>query len=124
MARRHDGRLGNPRCTVAASRGRFVASVLVLASGLMSVPATGSSTSAISSSRTDGVFVWERQADLPDPLGWKGMYAGVSEGWVLLVGGSNFPVPPRDGGRKALSRQILMRPVHAARDQAWTVAEK
>lgn len=52
------------------------------------------------------------------------MYAGVSEGWVLLVGGSNFPVPPRDGGRKALSRQILMRPVHAARDEAWTIAEK
>lgn len=96
---------------------------LLLGSSLMSVPATGSSAPATASSDVGRVFEWERQADLPDPLGWKGMYAGVSEGWVLLVGGSNFPVPPRNGGRKVLSRQILMRPLLAARTEAWTVAK-
>src|SRR5688500_9100712 len=47
---------------------------------------------------------WRRAADLPDPIGLKGMYAGVSGKHVVLAGGSNFPVPLRAGGRKVFHR--------------------
>lgn len=50
------------------------------------------------------------------------MYAGISDGQVILAGGSNFPVPPRAGGRKVLSRQILVRAVDAKPRDGWTVA--
>jgi N-acetylneuraminic acid mutarotase len=109
-------------CSLKLALGRLGA--LIFGSALMIAPATGSPTPPTVSSNPSGVFLWERQADLPGPFGWKGMYAGVSEGRVLLAGGSNFPIPPRDGGRKVLSRQILMRPIHAPRDEGWTVAEQ
>lgn len=62
---------------------------------------------------------WLRVADLPDPLGRKGMFAGVSEGHVVLAGGSNFPVPQREGGAKRFHREIWVRPVEAAPTDAW-----
>lgn len=93
-----------------------------LGSVFMIGPATGSSAPPTTSSDVNDIFSWEKQADLPDPTGWKGMYAGVSEGMALLAGGSNFPIPPRAGGRKRLSRQILTRPVDAAAEEGWTVA--
>ena len=88
----------------------------------MITPATASSAPPATPFDANNVFSWERQTDLPDPVGWKGMYAGVTEGRVLLAGGSNFPVHPRDGGRKVLSRQILMRPINAASEGKWIVA--
>ena len=94
----------------------FVGSAFMIAS------TTGSSPTA--SSDANDVFIWKRQADLPDPIGWKGMYAGVSEGRVLLAGGSNFPISPHAGGRKVLSRQILVRPIHAAAEEEWIIAKE
>lgn len=96
----------------------FSGCALMLASQV-SVPA-----SPITLSDAKNIFSWERQADLPDPIGWKGMYAGLSEGMVLLAGGSNFPVALRAGGRKVLSRQILVRPINAAPEEAWIVADE
>ena len=33
-------------------------------------------------------LAWSRLANLPDSLGWAGMYAGVSQGVLLCAGGS------------------------------------
>ncbi|MBI5381916.1 MAG: hypothetical protein HZA31_08455 [Opitutae bacterium] len=66
-----------------------------------------------------GALTWERQADLPDPVGLKGMYAGVSQGWVILAGGSNFPVPRQQGGVKTYAREILVRRAEAPADAPW-----
>jgi N-acetylneuraminic acid mutarotase len=65
---------------------------------------------------------WRQVADLPDPVGLKGMYAGVSGGQVVLAGGSNFPVPQREGGRKTFHRMIYVRPVNADPGATWTKA--
>lgn len=62
---------------------------------------------------------WERWPDLPDPVGLKGMVAGVSEGHVVLAGGSNFPVPLRDGGSKTLATAIYVRAIAAETSVPW-----
>lgn len=67
-------------------------------------------------------LAWRQIADLPDPLGRKGMYGGVSGGRVVLAGGSNFPVPQRAGGRKTFHRDIFTRPVSADADAGWSRA--
>jgi len=66
---------------------------------------------------------WERWPDLPDPVGLKGMYAGVSEGHIVLAGGSNFPVPRSQGGGKTFGRQVFSRPVDADGNVGWSVAK-
>lgn len=44
---------------------------------------------------------WARLADLPDPAGVAGSFAGVSNGVLLVGGGANFPEKkPWEGGRK------------------------
>ena len=46
-------------------------------------------------------LAWSRLANLPDSLGWAGMYAGVSHGVLLCAGGANFPNgAPWEGGKK------------------------
>jgi N-acetylneuraminic acid mutarotase len=50
------------------------------------------------------------------------MYAGVNRGWIILAGGSNFPVPRSAGGTKSYSREIYVRPATAAsRHVGWSV---
>ena len=65
---------------------------------------------------------WREGEDLPDPLGRKGMYGGVSGGHVLLAGGSNFPVPLRAGGKKTFHRDVFVRPLPYSRAEPWRVA--
>lgn len=48
------------------------------------------------------------------------MYAGVSNGMIILAGGSNFPVSAREGGTKAYSTQIYVRPIAASGNISWT----
>lgn len=62
---------------------------------------------------------WCALPPLPDPVGLKGMYAGVSDGHVLLAGGSNFPVPQRDGGRKTFHRTVYVRPLPSSEQAPW-----
>jgi N-acetylneuraminic acid mutarotase len=66
-------------------------------------------------------FAWARAADLPEPGGLKGMYAGVSGGRVLLAGGSHFPVPASRGGKKTYARRVFTRPAAAAGDAPWEI---
>lgn len=67
---------------------------------------------------------WRALAPLPDPVGLKGMYAGASDGHALFAGGSNFPVPPRAGGKKTFHRAVHVRPLAATEPAPWrTVAD-
>lgn len=47
------------------------------------------------------------------------MYAGVSHRMVILAGGSNFPVPAREGGAKTYATRIYVRPVDASSEAGW-----
>ncbi|WP_415909571.1 hypothetical protein [Oleiharenicola sp. Vm1] len=67
-------------------------------------------------------LVWRRWEDLPDAVGRKGMYAGVSQGWVLLAGGSNFPVPAATAGRKTFHRDVFVRRLPLSPAQPWRIA--
>ena len=67
---------------------------------------------------------WGALAPLPVPVGLKGMYAGASEGHALFAGGSNFPVPPRAGGKKTFHRAVHVRALAASEPSSWrTVAD-
>ncbi|AWI08853.1 hypothetical protein [Ereboglobus luteus] len=68
-----------------------------------------------------GVISWERVADLPDPVGLKGMFSGVSNGRIILAGGSNFPTPRNEGGKKTFSNRIFTCSPDKARGGGWVV---
>ena len=93
----------------------LASSVAVNSAGTQAQPAEPAPPDAV-------ILTWQRAAELPDPIGLKGMFAGTSEGRVLLAGGSNFPVPQREGGRKTFHRAIYFRPVNADPVDAWTKA--
>lgn len=44
--------------------------------------------------------MWEQLPTIPDPIGFAGMYAGVSNGALIAAGGANFPTPLDEGGAK------------------------
>lgn len=64
---------------------------------------------------------WRKLASLPDPVGLKGLYGGVSDGHILLAGGSNFPVPARAGGRKTFHRTIYVQPLPLSDRAPWRI---
>jgi N-acetylneuraminic acid mutarotase len=70
-------------------------------------------------SQASPTLLWERLPDLPDPIGLKGVYAGVSGGQLIAAGGSNFPVPHAQGGAKTFARAIYTLPVAAGPGAAW-----
>lgn len=86
---------------------------------LMALGPSPSAPAAAAAHAPDLHLAWERLPDLPDPVGLKGMYGGVSGDRVLLAGGSNFPVPSRTGGRKTFHATIFHRPVRAGVEQGW-----
>ena len=45
-------------------------------------------------------FQWEELPPLPAPLGFGGPFAGVSGGALVVAGGTNFPTPLFEGGKK------------------------
>lgn len=46
-------------------------------------------------------LTWTELASLPGNKGWAGLYAGVSHGALIALGGANFPDrPPWEGGTK------------------------
>ena len=63
--------------------------------------------------------MWTQWEDLPDAIGRKGMYGGVSHGHVILAGGSNFPTPQRAGGTKRFHADIVVRPLPLSRAAPW-----
>src|SRR5215468_7081944 len=65
---------------------------------------------------------WERLPSLPDQEGFAGMFAGVSNGTLLVAGGANFPdKKPWDGGKKVWSDAVF---VLEKPDGVWKVAGK
>ncbi|MDO8542444.1 MAG: hypothetical protein Q7S40_18545 [Opitutaceae bacterium] len=80
------------------------------------------SVSVLPAAARPPVLQWRQLDPLPDPVGRKGMYAGTSNGHVLLAGGSNFPVPQRAGGRKTFHRAVYVRPSPLAVSDPWSVA--
>ena len=55
------------------------------------------------------VLDWRRLSSLPDPVGFAGSFAGVSNGAVVAAGGANFPDRlPWEGGRKVWHDRIWM----------------
>ena len=83
---------------------------------LSSLPMTAALTSS-----TASTLAWKRLADLPEPVGLKGLYGGVSHGRLLLAGGSNFPVPAPAGGAKTYHATIFSRALDASDDTGWTI---
>lgn len=54
---------------------------------------------------------WKRLADLPDAEGFAGMYAGVSNGALIVAGGANFPEKPLwEGGPKRWTDRVFVMP--------------
>lgn len=63
---------------------------------------------AISAEPT-GDLTWRKLADLNDPRGFAGQFVGVSNGKLLLYGGTNFPDKPVwDGGVKGWYRDVFV----------------
>jgi SSS family solute:Na+ symporter len=52
---------------------------------------------------------WSELPAVPDDQGFAGMFAGVSDGRLLLAGGANFPIaPPWEGGSKVWHANVFM----------------
>jgi N-acetylneuraminic acid mutarotase len=63
---------------------------------------------------------WTRLPDVPDAVGFAGVYAGTSGDALLLAGGANFPVrPPWEGGKKVWHDRVFVLPPGA---HAWQAA--
>ncbi|MBM3853907.1 MAG: hypothetical protein FJ399_12250 [Verrucomicrobia bacterium] len=63
---------------------------------------------------------WSHVSDLPEPVGLKGMIAGVTGDRIVIAGGSNFPLPKSAGGKKTYHRQAWAQPLAGAGRGAWT----
>ncbi len=59
---------------------------------------------------TTSLFKWSLASSLPDADGFAGSYVGVSNGALLVAGGSNFPdnKRPWDGGIKSFYNKIFV----------------
>src|SRR5690606_21130863 len=51
---------------------------------------------------------WEQTTQVPDSVGFAGAYAGVSNGYLLVAGGANFPegTRPWSGGKKQWNDKV------------------
>jgi len=67
-------------------------------------------------------LLWTQLPPLPDPEGFAGMFAGVSQGALIAAGGANFPdKKPWDGGAKRWYDTVFVLPPGGTN---WTVAGK
>ncbi|MCA9744200.1 sodium transporter, partial [candidate division KSB1 bacterium] len=67
-------------------------------------------------------FAWDELPPLPDSEGFAGMYAGVSNGAVIVAGGANFPDGrPWEGGQKVWYDRIF---VLEEPNGQWQVAQQ
>ncbi len=68
----------------------------------------------------DPVLSFEELSPLPDQFGFGGMYAGVSNGALIVAGGANYPNKPFwEDGQKVWYDTIYLLP---SRSGKWTVA--
>lgn len=56
------------------------------------------------------IFVWDTLPSLPDTIGFAGLFAGVTDGVLIVAGGSNFPNggTPWNGGTKTWYNKIFV----------------
>lgn len=60
--------------------------------------------------------VWGKFPELPDSLGFAGMFAGISKGHIFCMGGANFTdKKPWEGGKKSWYNKIFM-----FKEGSWT----
>ena len=93
------------------------ATAVTSAAGPVSQPATGPDAQP-----AVAALSWKSLPALPDPFGFAGAYAGVSNGALLVAGGANFPDgPPWEGHGKRWHGRIfvLERP-----DREWQQASE
>lgn len=69
------------------------------------------------------VATWRQVEDIPDVLGRKGMYGGVTGGYILLAGGSNFSTPQRAGGKKTFHFDVFLREWPLGAERPWSTAK-
>ncbi len=113
--------LANVRAVLPFPRGHFRFPMHFLAKRyFLAIPIMMCAFACGRAAAASGI-AWERAADLPDPAGLKGMYAGVSNGRVILAGGSNFPVPASQGGKKVYARRVFTRLANAPDDAPWEI---
>jgi sialidase-1 len=91
---------------------RFAAVALALAAA-----ALGCATTLAQTDEPVVHVEWDRLPDLPRPLA--GQSAGVSRGALIVAGGSDFPTPPWEGGRKIWLDDIYLLAPGAS---AWRAA--
>lgn len=98
--------------------GRMIAVIRSRAAWLMPLSlfsGCGPEPAAAPSCRPPAAMIWARLADLPDPTGVAGGFAGVcgtGDGVLVVAGGANFPDrPPWEAGVKAWH------------DTAWVLAD-
>ena len=67
-------------------------------------------------------LTWNELPSIPDKEGFAGMFAGVSHGHLICMGGANFPGQmPWEGGQKVWYDHIF---VLSKKDSSWTLANK
>ncbi|HZI30920.1 MAG TPA: exo-alpha-sialidase, partial [Candidatus Binatia bacterium] len=73
-------------------------------------PSNSTTSMPTSNSTTDEKYdEWKQLPPLPDPLGFAGAFAGVSDHALIVAGGANFPHGmPWDGGQKAWHDSIFV----------------
>ena len=103
-------RRGSRSRSIQRARGGFALSLVLQVLLLPMIPSPLFSTPTLS---------WTKWSDLPNPIGLKGVYAGVTGGQLIAAGGSNFPVPQTQGGTKVFTRAIYSLPVSAGSSAAW-----
>ncbi len=64
-------------------------------------------------------FEWGRLPDLPDTLGVAGAFVGVSNGVLIVAGGSNFNEPLWAGGKKRFLNDIRVLRADANNGYGW-----
>lgn len=65
---------------------------------------------------------WNELPSIPDKEGFAGMFAGVSDGHLICMGGANFPDQmPWEGGQKVWYDNIF---VLSKNDSSWKIANK
>lgn len=113
-----------PSQSEAAAGERVGKPGLVLLSILYSICGSGPGQAGEPPPEEAARLVWERLADLPDPVGVAGAWAGVcgaaEDSLLIVAGGANFPDrPPWEGGTKAWHAATFVLPSPVA---AWRTA--
>lgn len=95
-----------PARAMTGAPSRATAVVLCFVSAVLVI----GTTRAMAQPQVD-VLDWSQTPDLPVPAGLGGAFAGVSNGALIVAGGTNFPDKPfNEGGQKAWHDEVYVLP--------------